>query len=404
MRIVMVEPTCWGFEHTLVNAALIRSVQLAWPEAQVQFLGERNHVEQVRAALSRFPDCDAVGWEAMRIPAREAKSWHRVPGEVAWCRHLMARTDHRNVKAIIVCSIAGTSLLALKKLLSWKRWPIPTLAIPHGALAGLARRESKRPWARMLQVRAALRAATPPALRLLALSDSILKAVLTVLPDQASEWSAIDLPYLWPVSVPPSGPSAGSLVSFGLLGVAGRGLDRFCRLAEELAPKYPNAEFRLIGHSTSRVGGRGTRGRGTSRHVAGASASSPLSPSDYSELASRITYAVWSRDPEHYRFAASATFLDTLAYLKPGIFLRNDYVEHYYNSMGDIGYLCNGYEDLLHVVEAILRSFPAERYRRQVANLIGGRTVFEPGSVAVRLRDAVDACRLRLNGMRPPLE
>ena len=79
---------------------------------------------------------------------------------------------------------------------------------------------------------------------------------------------------------------------------------------------------------------------------------------------------MWSRCPSRLRIlggaghrsarcrlVASATFLDALSYVKPGIYLRNPYVEYYFEQMGDIGYLCDSYEEMREVVLAIL-SFP----------------------------------------------
>ena len=103
----------------------------------------------------------------------------------------------------------------------------------------------------------------------------------------------------------------------------------------------------------------------------------------------KLTYVVWTAKPDHYRLTASGTFLDAMAFLKPGIYLRNDYIEYYFERMGDIGYLCDSCDDMVSTVREILSEFPTVRYQRQVENIRKGRIIFEPQTLAPRLRDIV---------------
>lgn len=105
-----------------------------------------------------------------------------------------------------------------------------------------------------------------------------------------------------------------------------------------------------------------------------------------------LTYVVWTKDPQHYRLTSSGTFVDAMAYLKPGIYLRNDFVEHYFDRMGDIGYLCDTYEDMLATIREIVADFPKERYEQQVENIRKGRVILEPETIAPRVRQILDSC------------
>ncbi len=93
---------------------------------------------------------------------------------------------------------------------------------------------------------------------------------------------------------------------------------------------------------------------------------------------------------------ASATFIDSLALLKPFICLRNSYVQHYFDFLGDVGHLCDSYEELRDVVCGILDKFPRERYQRQIVNILNGRSVFSPENLALKLRSIVEACEAGL--------
>ena len=70
---------------------------------------------------------------------------------------------------------------------------------------------------------------------------------------------------------------------------------------------------------------------------------------------------------------------------KPGIYLRNDYIEYYFSKMGNIGYLCDTYEELLEVIEKISLNFPEQEYKIQVLNIQNGRKLLMPKQISLKL-------------------
>jgi hypothetical protein len=107
-----------------------------------------------------------------------------------------------------------------------------------------------------------------------------------------------------------------------------------------------------------------------------------------------ITYAVGTANPDDYRLAASASFLDALSYGIPGLYLRNRYIEHYFDRMGDIGYLCSTAAEIEETALSLAADFPVSRYVQQRQNILLGRQVFDPKTIATQLRAIVDADRV----------
>jgi hypothetical protein len=95
---------------------------------------------------------------------------------------------------------------------------------------------------------------------------------------------------------------------------------------------------------------------------------------------------------------ASASFLDALCYVKPGIYLRNPFIEHYFDQMGDIGYLCRSYGEIRDTLRSIVGRFPEERYQQQCQNILRGRRLFQPEMLAPRLRAIVTQTGKRCGG------
>jgi len=169
--------------------------------------------------------------------------------------------------------------------------------------------------------------------------------------------------------------------------VSSKGFDTFCRLAQDIEPLQDIAQFIMVGFYN---------GPPNEKPVCPYIADIPVRPLDREEFDERmhkLSYVVWTAQPDHYRLTASATFLDALAFLKPGIYLRNDYIEYYFERMGDIGYLCDSLEEMVSIIREIISEFPIKRYYDQVENIRMGRAIFEPQTLAPRLQDIVAACQ-----------
>ena len=137
--------------------------------------------------------------------------------------------------------------------------------------------------------------------------------------------------------------------SFGYFGNAGRGFDHFVRLADDINHDRQGVKFELVGHLKY--------------------------PGKYSSYAGPVTGLV-----------ASASFLDSISFIKPGIFLKNPYIDFYFERIGDIGYLCDTPDEMRALILSLVREFPAERYRQQQVNILHGRQIFEPPRVADQFR------------------
>lgn len=380
--IIVCEPQCYGFEHALVNAAMLQTIRSAWPDSRIIFFGEKHHLGWVRGFTQKETAIDNITWEVLEIPLRHSANWKRLRAEFRWCRRIITASQNSGARTLIVLSTTNTGLLALKYLLRKRRFSTPTLVVAHACLDDLANPPSARFLRRIISMPSVLEMRHPPSLRLVVLCPSIHRRLKEL---QHFNWENIDLPYIWArrehenILI-----GDGSTIRFGYFGVTAKGFEMFNLLADEIAPKYPNAEFVLVGF----VNGDQSS-CALSPHIHGLS-NAPLSTDEYEKRASGLTYCIWAANPEHYRLRASGSFLDAMSFQKPGIYLRNDYVDHYFNVMGDIGYLCGCYEEIRDTMIGIIESFPRERYLAQIENIKKGRTVFEPPRVSIKLRSIVD--------------
>lgn len=387
LSIVVCEPQCWGLEHAHVNASVLDTVLAAYPDARVTFYGESGHMRHVRAVLEEYDSTGSVRvqWKAVEIPARATVGWRRLMREFSWARVVLSNATPERA-AVLLCSITGPGIVAVKSVMYAAKQRVPVLAIMHSVLRTVFDRQSLRPSTWIVNMRHAMALPHPERLRYVTLGEPIHRNLVAMLPKAGRRFTSIDMPYLMHdlPPIPEGDPRPHGKTRFGFIGV-GNAVKRFglyVRLASEVTTRIPDAvvEFTLVGYLPR------AEGQATASPVTG-TGSSPLMNDEYRRRTFELTYVVATADPAHYHLIASATFLDSLAFGKPGIFLRSPYLDHYFGLMGDIGYLCDGYNEMLETVEAITREFPAARYRDQCRNIRRGRGHFAPQQLAARMRE-----------------
>lgn len=398
--IILYEPQCTGYSHASFNAALLQTVLVAYPGATVTFRAETEHLRWVRDALEQHlgPTPDRLVWDGTSVPPK------RVTGPVGLIEHRRAaaatvqQAARPGVELLLLCSLSSVGLWALKGALHGRPTPAPIVGVFHGALSGLLGTRSRNPVNWWLTPRRALGRPHPPGLRYVALGGSILRSLERLVPEHSGHFSALDIPTLWEAL--PNRRRPGDPVRFAYFGVGRTGLkgfELFCRLAADMgdAVTAGRCEFVLVGFlrdkaahgipGLSNIGGVGT---------------SPLSPDEYKRRAASTTYAIWPGQSAEYVLRASASFVDTLCMGRPGLYLRAPFVEGYCTQMGDIGFLCDDYDQMLQTVRSVVDDFAEDRYRRQCASVIEGAKAFRPDTLAAGLKAIVDGCKQELAKVR----
>ncbi|NSW56912.1 MAG: hypothetical protein HPY44_12945 [Armatimonadetes bacterium] len=385
--VVLVEPERRNQEHASFNAALLEAVLLAYPEEEVLFLAQEAHLQWARRAYetSLGPISSRVRWQEIQIAPKDFGGIRRLPYERHWCRAVVQLAARHTTRAIILCSVADAGLWLLKGMLNRSSPATPVLAFMHSSLGCIAEPFRRSPWNWFIDLRQVLRSRHPDCLRYIALGPAIHGAVCEILPQVADHFEQLDLPCLWARDAG-TDLSDGDCVRFGFFGAPrpGTGFDIFCRLATDMREYSAEGrcEFVLIGFLNTDVPDYPTQ------DVTGVS-HQPLTTEEYCRRGDAITYSIWAGSPAKYRFTASASFVDTLSFVKPGVFLRAPYVESYFAQMGDIGYLCDDYESMRRQITSIIEAPPRDRYREQCANIIRGRRIFSPETVGQSLRALV---------------
>jgi hypothetical protein len=168
-------------------------------------------------------------------------------------------------------------------------------------------------------------------------------------------------------------------VRFGFIGDSKKGLEIFYDIAKQITVEFPQVEFHVIGRSKkNEVDRYGDVLQGLNDEY--------LSDQEYSERIRNQTYLIFPYSDSRYNYRASATLVDALSFLKPGIYLDNLYVSECFRILGDIGYICISAEDIISEIKAILVRRDRDDYRIKTENIRSNRTKFGVDYVGKQLK------------------
>ena len=382
--IVVAEPQCWGGEHAPVNAAFLATINLAYNTARIMFYGEKTHLFQVKMILmQRDLNLDNFFFSPCKVPVRKMGGMNRFVTEISWYNRLIEKSYNMKPYVYIFLSTTNTGLFAIKILKHYRYAGLRIVTILHGCLALLEQVQPRRPWDWVLNIKQVLAFPHPRTLKFVVLGSSILKNVKKYQQSKnRMHWYALDHVYFWPkdIQLEQNITNNNNPIKFGYLGTSHKGFDMFLRIAEEIMPPKKEAQFLMVGFYNGQP-----ENKPVSDLIPNIS-DVRLSRDRFEKQVNELSYIVMTVNPEHYKLTASGTFLDACAFLKPGIYLRNEYFVHYFNKLGDIGFLCDNISEMVETIREIITEFPFERYQQQVANLKKGRTIFEPKIIAPQFR------------------
>ena len=275
--------------------------------------------------------------------------------------------SENNISYIFIFSITTVTLWSIKLHLLFSK-NVKCVIVPHGIIETILQRPKIwHPSELIFWFNFPFCFFNSKRVRYLVLGEPIREGLIKTKPFLAGYVISIDLPYIFKES---SGirNSFGDKIVFGSFGVGNiaKGSKNFFRIARDIfnLKLIKKCSFVLIGYL-----GIANLKKIDHDNVLIPSFDTPLSLTEYSVLAKEIDYALFFYEKDYYRLMGSGSLFDAISYCKPVIALRTPIFEYYFNKMGDIGYLCDSYEEILELIKTIIKSPPIERYNQQLENI-----------------------------------
>lgn len=102
-----------------------------------------------------------------------------------------------------------------------------------------------------------------------------------------------------------------------------------------------------------------------------------------------ITYACFPYPSNTYRFTASGAVLDAIIYLKPIIYIKNDYFDGLFENAGNVGYRCENEESFIKTIKEIDENPNITCYKEQVINLKKLQSKFSIKNIENQLKSII---------------
>lgn len=107
---------------------------------------------------------------------------------------------------------------------------------------------------------------------------------------------------------------------------------------------------------------------------------------EYEAEISSLHYILFFYPESMYKYIASGAFFDAISFEKPIIALRNSFFEYYFDKFHDIGYLCNGLDEM----QTHITNFDQEKYNIQVQNIIKAKEFLSIENISNKLMSQID--------------
>lgn len=383
MSLLIVEPLCEGYSHVPTNSGFLVTSVLAFPDQRITFWAEKQHLGLVQQHLeTRTPNViRQLRWESNRIFDQNLRSvWHQ---RFLTLSNALRRAQEDGSEAIIFTALDGIGLFMLKGLLLSKFSCLKTVCIMHSVMAHISGPpHSLKSW---LFRQMLLWGNHRLQLKYVVIAPTIYNTAIELLPGLASILAHIDHPHLfrdWDVEWEKRSED-NEQVTFGFIGgntPTTKGFDFFKQLAQDVTQHVSNDRciFTASGLITK-----------TSDSIV---LQPYLSERNYASWISSMDYLIFPYSYSYYSLRASACILDAFEFVRPCIFLRIPLFEDYFERMGNIGYLCDTYDQLCERIISLAQDLPQPEYATQCKNILEGRRIFEPLQLAPRLRRIVETC------------
>lgn len=384
--ILACEPVCRGFEHAAVNAAMLAVVKEAFPDEELLFTAEEKHLQLV--AQDPFLSAKrGLTLETLLVPQHKASSSERFDIDFRTIQSLFASAERRKASLLFFTCIGGETLHAIKLLLD--RSPgIRCVVVLHGIVASVLKRPSLLPWKNRHRFRTWFLRDHSERLSYIVLGESIERELTLRFPALQPHLVSLDLPYHY-AAPEEYVPFRDRTVSFGSLGVLRKvkGSGLFLKLAGEVTSIHTayRPRFVCVGPIVDKKLRKLLSGA-----VSVPSPDAPLPLEEFAAHARQLDYTIMLHGAGT-TLNGSGVLFDAFSYLKPVIALKSSFFSSYFDRMGNIGYLCDHYDDLKWRVLDLLNSPPVDEYSLQRQALLAGREQLQVPVLATNLRRKLSA-------------
>lgn len=353
--------------HGEVNAALLATARMAFPDSDIHFFAAKTQIATVEGLLTAQGISDICYHCLFSLPERGRIyllicEWYLFMKLFVYAKLLRAQR-------LTLCSCRRRRL-RWAHLLAAVNNGLQVVVIMHETLHSLALSGEKSRLEPLFRLRPFQ--SNHGNLVYLVLGSSIAYHTRLAFPSVAPLVRWMHHPYFFPADLQ-SKSLNGTPIVFCFYGVAKKfkGAQHFKELAKNIKNSEvgARAEFLFLGRFRKEA-----LRMDDVENIRIPENDGEFTRSEMQQLSQEAHYAIFPYDQKEYTYRSSGTLFDAMAYGTPIIALKNPFFEHYFEEFGDIGYLCDSVKEMEKIITGILQNPPVKRYLQQQICLAQARS------------------------------
>jgi hypothetical protein len=390
--ILIFELVCIATGHVATNSGTIQSIARAFPDQSVRVFAHESHLTELQgdAALIRQPNISfqPVPLSPHYLFRPQIVSFRRGLREFWTILSALRAVPADEPCLIMLISATPTAIFAASLLARLMRRRIRVHVGLHGNLNDAFGWRTRNPVIRAIDLRAAVTSKYGGRLRFLVLEESIRHAVARQAPGTTDTIDVLPHPISQIESEGAEPNALGIPLRIGLVGQAteAKGITPFLNLARAFQRTHADTvRFHLVGNAPA--GTDMTPFAVLNEPVPAFHVPRP----EFIEKLRRLHYVCLMLQPGYYELSASGALLDAITWLRPVIATRVPIIVELFERFGEIGELCDDFDDMQAVITRLADAPDPARYNRQVANLRRVRDSRTPEALAADYRRMIGA-------------
>ena len=337
--IVVYEPFCKGLNHVPINSDFLIIISERFSNEEIIFIADNNHIENVKEKLGK--KSHLINYQCIDIFDPSQGKIKSILNERKNMLHI-AKTFGNKIRLFFVLNSHPHSMFFAKK---YFQESIPIIFLLHGNLEELKRK--KRFYQLGYWIKPAfLYKRHRKNMKFMVLGDSIKNNVLKYIPFLSENLFTVPHPYSMFESIQPI-KSDRSKIVLGMIGSFSpeKRSELVFKLEERIRlHNISNVEFLLVGaddhngfqhNENVKILGEGNK---------------KLSNTEYNAGIEMLDFILFFWPSDSYQMTASGAVHDAIAHKKPIISIRNSYLTWVFDKIGNVGFLCDDFDELVNVV------------------------------------------------------
>jgi|GEM_PF-3892356 len=365
--IYVVDKLVIGNNHVIFNSGFLSIISQIYSN-NIVFFSEKKHMHVLEGKIGHIENLTFHSYEESPLPSglKKIYPWFKKKiGDILFIRSLYEKAT-QNVEAIFFTTLSITSMYYANRCS--KKRTIPTYIVLHGEVEFLFIKKLRLLDKIRRQIYLQFICNLSSNLRLIVLSEVVKNKLQECFSIEDSSIVQMKHPILTP-SIFSSEKKNDNTLIFAHIGTAmkKKSSNLFFSIAHKIKNQYPGTRFLQIGRIEKDL----LSDLKPEIELITSSYDSSISQDEYEKNIQKIDYSIFTFDRENYVYRDSGAVMDSIAYRKPIIALKQDFFSFLFEVGGDIGFLCNNIYEMESTIIKLINSDSEfiNRYEGQCLNL-----------------------------------